>query len=146
MNFYTSAQIAVATESWNFWRPLVEADFQAAAWLGNEDGEDSFISRPGDHGQAKGDFQWWPGRRKIILEQGKIDVTASHIDGLKGAYWEVTKSKVYKHVWPAFLAATSLVDAVTVLVKEFEKSEQPQRDINRRVAYASYWMNEFGQP
>lgn len=144
--FYSLAQVATAKESWDFWRALVDDDMHAAAWVGNEDGECSFRPRPGDHGQAAGIFQWWSPRRKIIEHATGIDVaTASHIDQLKGAHWEATESKVYKHVWPHFISAMSLVEAVTVLVEEYEQSANPHTDINRRVAYANYWMNEFWQ-
>ena len=142
---YTAEQIATAKESWNFWRPLVPTDILVAAWLGNEDGETSFVARPGDNGEAEGAFQWWPGRRDIIMLNTGIDVvTAPHIEQLKAAHWEITMSKTYKHVWPIFLEQrSSLQGAITVLVRDYEQSASPQVDVKKRVAMAKYWLSVF---
>ena len=143
MTLYTLTQIAVAKESWEFWRLLVPADFHSAALLGNEDGETSFIVHiAGDKGYAKGIFQWWPARRADILKGTGIDVaTAPHLDQLKGAYWEMTQSKVYKKVWSSLVAATSLEEAVTVLVKDYERSANQSRDVARRLTLGTYWLD-----
>ena len=143
MTLYTLTQIAVAKESWEYWRLVVPADFHSAALLGNEDGETSFIVHiAGDEGYAKGIFQWWPARRADIFKGTGIDVaTAPHLDQLKGAYWEMTQSKVYGKVWDLLIATTTLEDAVGVLVRDEERSAKQTRDIARRTTLGNYWLD-----
>lgn len=162
---YTSAQIAVAKESWDFWKSVGCDDVHAAAWLGNEDGETSFIPKAmGDAHSAVGPFQWHSARYLIMAKAPPhgcgIDIrTASHLDCLKAAYWESTnKASTYRKVWPAFIATTAIdspkdengntvsVGATEVLVRKFEQSGSQDRDISRRTLLSHYWLGKFETP
>ena len=136
----------VARESFNFWSPLVRLPIHAHALLGNEDGETSF--RPsvvGDHGEAFGPFQWHEARIEMIRAGCGIDVrSASHLDQLRAAHWEMTEG-AYRRVWPALMATTTLWSAVTVLVQKLEQSGSQARDIQRRVGFAEKWAKIFGR-
>ena len=48
--------------------------------------------------------------------------------------WEVTDSKEYGHVMADFLKAATMEQAITVLVRQFERSGSQDRDIRRRTA------------
>ena len=91
--FFTPDQEAVARESYTFWR--VKTDhMHACALLGNEGGETGFIWKTiagkldtpaGDHGMARGIFQWWPARGDLVLKNTHYDVrNGTHLDMLFG--------------------------------------------------------------
>ena len=134
-------QTAAAAESFNFWRPKVIHDFQAWALVGCEAGETSFILHPvGDHGEAVGAFQWHEARAAAILKATSINVqTASHLDQLAAAAWEMTKEPGYARVLANLNATTDVTAAETVLVTQFERSASPATDIPKRVGYARLW-------
>jgi hypothetical protein len=142
--FYTASQMANAKESWVFWKADVD-DLHAAVLLGNEEGETSFrYPAIGDHGEAYGTSQWHEVRRAAILAATGIDVkTAIHADQLRAIKWEITEGP-YRHVWPLFLAATTIIDAVRILVSKYEQSSEQARDIARRSILAAYWKGQFG--
>ena len=136
--------LAVARESYAFWRPLVRLPVHWQALLGNEDGETSF--RPhvvGDHGEAFGPFQWHAARADAMLAKIGIDVrSAPHLDQLKAAHWEMTAGS-YRRVWPTLMETDTLWSAVTVLVRSYEGSAQQARDVRRRVGLAQGWARTF---
>jgi hypothetical protein len=148
-DIYSPEQIAVATESWKYWKGLGLDDIHAAAWLGNEDGETSFRPRvEGDDDKAFGPAQHHLARILAIREPPPagcgIDIrTAPHLDQLEAIFWEASKG-AYKHVWPKFLAASITLDAITVLVKDYERSGDQAHDIARRTHIANYWLKRFG--
>lgn len=135
--------LANARETLAFWTPLVRLPgIQDVAFLGNESGETSFLTHAiGDKGEAVGLGQWHKARRANILAHTGIDVgTASHLDQLRSQHWEMTKADGYRHVFDELMATDTLTDAVTVLVRKYEQSAQPDRDIPRRVALAQTWQ------
>ena len=139
----SATSLANARETLAYWTPLVRLpEVHAVAFLGNEAGEDSFLNHAiGDKGEAVGLGQWHGARRANILAHTGIDVgTASHLDQLKAQHWEATQADGYRHVFAELLATDTLTDAVTVLVKKYEQSAQPARDIPRRVALAQTWQ------
>ena len=140
----TDDRLAVARESYAFWRPLVRLPLHWQALLGNEDGETSF--RPhvvGDRGEAFGPFQWHAPRADAMLAKIGINVrTDPHLDQLKAAHWEMTAGG-YRRVWPMLMATDTLWSAVTVLVHSYEGSAQQGRDVRRRVALAEIWAKTF---
>jgi hypothetical protein len=114
------------TESYVFWRSHGCDHLHASAWCGNEAGETSFrTDRPvgdRDTGGAYGPAQHHKYRIDIIKAKTGIDIrTAPHIDQLRGILWEVTSSKEYGHVYGDFLRADTMEEAITVLVRDFEK-------------------------
>jgi len=147
---YSPEQLATAKESWDFWTEPKSFsggldDLHAAVLLGNEDGETSFkYPAWGDHGEAAGMAQWHEVRRRVIEDGIGIDVTmAPHLDQLKALKWEITEGP-YHHVWPLFLAATTIMDATRVIVVKYEQSGEQARDISRRSILAAYWKGKFG--
>ena len=81
---------------------------QAAAWVGNIDGETSLVIGPvGDGGEAFGISQWHSDRIKEIKKGTGIDVRTAPLEQqLEAVYWEVTKGW-YKTVWSKFIATTN---------------------------------------
>jgi len=142
---YSFKQSANAKESWDFWKAEGLDDVHAAVMLGDEEGETSFIYPAlGDHGTAYGLAQWHEGRRAAILAGTGIDVaTADHLHQLEAVKWELTWG-TYKHVWPLFLAATTIMEATRVIVVKYEQSSEQARDIARRSIMASFWKGQFG--
>jgi hypothetical protein len=135
--------LANARESQAFWTPFVRLpDVHVWALIGNEAGEASFLAHPvGDHGEAFGCFQWHLPRILDMVKGCGIDVrTASHGQQIAAAHWEMTKGS-YRKVWPALMATTTVEEAVTVLVRDFERSANQARDIPRRVALAQTWRD-----
>ena len=116
-------------------------DTQAAAWVGNIDGETSLVIGPvGDGGEAFGVSQWHSDRINEIKKGTGIDVrTATLEQQLEAVYWEVTKGW-YKTVWSKFIATTTLENAIAVLVQYYEQSGSQARDVARRTKLATYWM------
>jgi hypothetical protein len=162
---YNANQLAVAKESWDFWKSVGCDDLHAAAWLGNEDGETSFVtSGPfsvGDKGQAHGPAQMHKPRMDYIKENmpEHVDIlTASHLDCLKAIHWEATPStgnkSMYRKVWAVFMATTSIdsdhtvtppvIGASEVLIHNYEQSGSQARDIARRTNLAHFWLGKFG--
>ena len=139
--FYTSDQIANAKTIFSFWKQKGCTDTQAAAWVGNVDGECSLEIGPvGDHGEAYGLSQWHSDRINEIKKGTGIDVrTATLEQQLEAVYWEVTKGW-YKTVWSKFIATTTLENAIAVLVQYYEQSGSQARDVARRTKLATYWM------
>lgn len=147
----TDQIMATARESLEFWRPLVRLpDIHPWALLGSEDGETSFLPHAiGDHGEAYGISQWHAQRADVLaLPPPKgcgIDVRiASHLDQLRAMHFEMTSVDGYRHVWDHLMAAETIQDAVTVLVREYEHSAQQARDITRRTGLAMVWMGQLG--
>lgn len=140
---YSAAQLAVAKESYAFWKGKGAPDWVCAAFLGSEDGETSFVfTARGDHDAAGGMSQWHKVRRDQILAHCGIDVWApDHAKQLAGMYAEMTAPwSAYRHVWSALMATTDVEDAITILVSRFEQSANTARDILRRTGLANYWL------
>jgi len=144
---YSAAQIAVATESFAFWKASGLPWVSRIGMLAQEDGESSFDPKAiGDKGAAFGPFQPHQDRVDEIEKGSGFDVkTGSHLDQLIGAYWEM-KVGWYKHVWPLLMAASTLEEAVTIGVQKFEQSANQAADIARRTALASDLATLFPQP
>ncbi|HUB63886.1 MAG TPA: phage tail tip lysozyme [Methylocella sp.] len=142
---YSPEQIAVAAESWKYWKGVGLDDVHAAAWLGNEDGETSFNPRAiGDRGEAFGPAQDHLMRVLAIKQGCGIDIrTAPHLDQLEAIFWEVSQG-TYKHVWTKVKATETLQAAVAILVQDYEQSGDQTRDIARRTVLATYWLGQFG--
>jgi hypothetical protein len=140
-----AVQLASAKESWDFWKAEGLDDIHAAVMLGDEQGETSFVyPAVGDNGEAHGLAQWHKVRRDAILAGTGIDVeTADHLHQLEAVKWELTWG-TYKHVWPLFLAATTIMDATRVIVSKYEQSGEQARDIARRSIMAAYWKGQLG--
>ena len=155
--FMTPAQLARATVSRDFWRAKQAPEMKVFALLGCEAGETGFIWKvdehgkeytpAGDHGMAKGSFQWWPARGDAILREAHFDVrNGTHLDCLNGAYAEMTEHwSPYRHIWPALMAATTAWACEQELVKFYEQSKNQGPDTIKRVAAAAYLQHEIGQ-
>lgn len=154
--FMTPAQLARARESRDFWRAKKAPEMQVFALLGCEAGETGFIWKtdsdgkeytpPGDHGQAKGSFQWWPARGDKIKAECGCDVrNGTHFDCLNGAYAEMTALwSAYRHVWRDLMAAKTAWACEAELVKFYEQSRNQGPDTIKRVALAAYLQHEIG--
>jgi len=138
---YTAGQIATAKTVYTFWVSKGATDFQAAAWVGNVDGECSLEGwLIGDHGTAYGIDQDHMDRVNEILKGCGIDMrTATLEQQCEATYWEVTKGW-YRSVWPGFKETTSLAAAVDYLVEYFEQSGDQPRDDARRLVLSQYWL------
>ena len=131
--------LANARTSVAFWTPLVRLpDVHVWALLGDQSGEGSFLIHPlGDKGEAFGAAQWHVGRVLNIYRETGIDVRkADYADQLRAMYWEMTTAIGYRHVFGHLNATSTIQDAVTVLVHEYEQSSQQARDVVRRTAIA----------
>ena len=138
---YNQDQVQNAKIIWTFFKSKGCTATQAAAWVGNIDGETSLVIGPvGDGGEAFGVSQWHSDRINEIKKGTGIDVrTATLEQQLEAVYWEVTKGW-YKTVWSKFIATTTLENAIAVLVKYYEQSGSQARDVARRTKLATYWM------
>ena len=149
----TTSPANVALESYNFWKIKTNNQNAIFALLGNEDGETSFIlGVVGDKktGGAHSIFQWHQARIDIMkapVPKGcgidVSDVNCSHLQALEAAYWEMNHAPGYNHVWSKLVACTTIKDAVTVLVHDYEHSGSQERDIVRRTAFAEKWQIQF---
>lgn len=138
---------AVAKESFNFWKGTGLPYVSAIGAVADEQGESSFRvpAQVGDDGTAFGPFQHHMARILAIKMGTGIDMrTATHIEQLQGAYWEMTKG-TYRRVWPKLTAAKTLEDAVAVFVVDYEESASQQSDITKRLGFAEYWATQFPQ-
>ena len=138
---YNPNQVANAKTIFSFFKSKGCTDSQAAAWVGNVDGECSLEIGPvGDHGEAYGINQWHTDRINEIKKGTGIDVrTATLEKQLEATYYEVTKGW-YKTVWSKFIATKTLKSAIAVLVQYYEQSGSQARDVARRTKLATYWM------
>ena len=144
---YSATQVAEAKADWDYFRARMAGEVHAAAIIGSHDGEDSFDDVVmGDHDAAKGRSQWHKDRRALILKYTGIDVWNATPDQQREAMFrEMTESwSWYKHVWTDLMAATTVEQAVTVLVVKYEQSASQARDISRRTGLANYWLQQFG--
>ena len=84
---------AVRRESYQFWTSKGYTPAQASGLVANEERESGFNPHAvGDHGQAMGPFQHHADRRELIKQGTGIDIaTASHLDQLKAAEWELNQ-------------------------------------------------------
>jgi hypothetical protein len=141
---YSPDQIAIATESFGFWKSTGLPWVSCIGMLAMEDGETSFNPHAvGDRDKAFGPFQWHQDRIDAIKAGCGIDVkTASHLDQLKGAQYEL-KYGWYKHVWSLLLTVTTISGAVMIGVSDYEQSGSQGRDITRRAALAQHWATVF---
>jgi hypothetical protein len=140
----------VALESFHFW---TEHSFfkqykrtSALGLMAMEDGETSFrLGVVGDHGHAWGPFQHQKGRRTEILRLTGIDVaTASHLDALAGADYEINKIPPYRRIAEQVEVLTDPEAIVTLLVVKFEQAQNPDnRDVRRRMNLYNFWDNEL---
>jgi len=141
---YTPVQTQNAQTIWSFWISKGCSPNQAAAWVGNVDGECSLIiGLIGDNNEAHGISQWHDDRIEEILEGTGIDIRSATLpDQLEAAYWECTEGW-YKDVWPKLLATKDIQSAVTVLVQYYEQSGSQARDVARRTTLATYWYSQL---
>ena len=154
----TSADImATAAESLAFWRPLVRLpDVHPWALMGDEAGESSFLPRPeGDkvNGEptAFGLMQWHAARIAVLAGPPPhgcgIDIrTASHLDQLRAAHFEMTSVTGFRHVWDELMAEDTIEGGCTVLVVKYERSLHQATDIAKRTALALKWQARLGSP
>lgn len=154
--FMTPAELTRAKESRDFWRSKKATETQVFALCGCEGGETGFIWKldsdgkeytpPGDHGQAKGSFQWWPARGAKIKDETGFDVRdGPHLDCLNGAYAEMTGLwSPYRHVWRDLMAAKTAWACQLELVKFYEQSRNQDADVVKRAAIAAYLQHEIG--
>lgn len=151
---YTPTQLAVAKESYVFWRSKLAGHIHACALVGNEGGETGFkwslvegvMRTPaGDKDHAFGAFQWHAARAILILQHASLDVIkGSHLEMLNGAFEEMTGPwSVYRNVWPALMATMTIADAVNVLVQKYEQSASRLSDDVKRTAIAAYFDLAF---
>lgn len=112
--------------------------------MANESGETSFnFKAVGDHDEAFGSFQWHSDRINEMIRGCGIDVrTANHAQQLDAAFYELTEGW-YKKVWPLLLSATTLAQAVTVGVEDYEQSASQTSDIAKRGVIAAYLATVF---
>ena len=138
---YNDEQVKNAKIIWNFWLSKGCTFTQAAAWVGNIDGETSLVVGPvGDGGEAFGISQWHSDRINEIKKGTDIDIkTATLEQQLEAVYWEVTKGW-YKTVWAKFIETKTIESAIAVLVQYYEQSGSQARDVARRTKLATYWM------
>ena len=138
-----SDKVALAKESYDFWRSKGLSDAQAAGMVSQEEGESGFdIHNIGDRGTAHDAFQWHADRRAQILRGTGIDVdTAGHRKQLEAAYWEMQHT--HKNAWNALRAAKTIQDAVAAGVSKFEVSGNQPSDIAKRTPMAERWSHRF---
>lgn len=124
-------------ESYRFWLAQGYTPAQAAGMVGNEQGESNFDpSARGDGGQAHGIFQWHPARRRQIMEGTGIDIsTASHMDQLKAAVWELNHT--YKSADEKIRVAGSPEAAAEAATRYYEMPANPGLESYKRGRYAN---------
>lgn len=133
----TGAAASNRQESYNFWRSQGYTAEQAAGMVGNEQGESNFNEGArGDSGQAHGIFQWHPARRKQIQDATGIDVsTASHMDQLKAAMWELNNT--YSNANEKIKASTTPGAAAEAATRYYELPANPGLESYKRGKYAN---------
>lgn len=134
---------AAAKQSYDFWRSKGLSSVAALAMLGNEQGESGFNPKAvGDHGAARGIFQWHKKRRDEILAATGIDVwnpSTSRKDQLEAAYWEMTQGNDVgaRKAWAALRKAKTVRQAVSGVVRYYERPLNPGAAAQTRLGYAT---------
>ncbi len=143
-SLYTNTQVQNANAIFQFFLQKGCSQQQAAAFVGNIEGECSLLTElVGDNDTAFAIFQWHSDRIAEIFKGTGINVkTANLTQQLEAALWEL-QFGWYRSVWPKFIATKTVQDAVTVLVENYEQSASAASDIKKRVAYANYWYGQF---
>lgn len=117
-------------ESMKFWMSQGYTQAQAAGLVANEEAESSFNpTKVGDGGRAVGSFQWHPDRAAAILKSTGIDVrSASHIDQLRAAAWEMVSSGVAGKL----MQTKSARDSGALVSRLFERPRGGDEEASRR--------------
>lgn len=145
---------SVATIIYHYWRepspvgdPIIKPAFPhipAACVVGDQQGEYGLKWPPGegDHHKAHGIAQWHADRQQRILDKIRIDISkANIIDQNRAFAWEL--QKYYAPVFRALLAAQTIEEGITPLVRRYEVTGDQPLDIVKRSAYAEHWDSVF---
>ncbi|GAB0175010.1 MAG: hypothetical protein HHAS10_08890 [Candidatus Altimarinota bacterium] len=132
-------------ESYDFWKSKGLSEEQIAGLLANEARESRCNPRAiGDNGSAHGIFQWHPERRVKILKGTGIDIsTASHIDQLKAAWWEMTEDDFEKKVFSELKSATDAGEAAAIISREYLRPGDKDGEQKIRAEYAQNIIRQF---
>lgn len=138
-----------ALESYNFWRSKGVPHEAAAGLVAMEEGESHFNPRArGDGKQAHGAFQHHPDRRAAIKRALGIDISnGTHLDQLRGAYWEFQGGDAQAaRAWKRIMGA-SASDAAGLGTRHFERPLDKEGEAFRRGQRANFWEKQFrGRP
>lgn len=128
---------ANAAESFAFWKANGFTDEQAAGMVANEVHESRTNPRAvGDGGRAIGIFQHHPDRRAKILAGTGIDMSsATHLEQLQGALWELRNYE--KRAMDAVLNAKTAEEAAAAFSMLFERPADAQGQARARGATAA---------
>lgn len=120
-------------ESYNFWIASGFTHNQASGLLANEYAESSFNPRAvWDWWKAHGIFQWHPDRREVILKNTGIDIsTASHIDQLKAALWEM-RDGPEKRAYQAIKWTDNANEVAALFCDLFERPADREGEMTKR--------------
>ena len=137
-------EVERAKVAYAFWKEQGYRKEAICGLLASEEGESDFDPEAlGDHKQAHGIFQWHIDRVNAMIKGCKIDVrTASHLDQLKAAHWEMTHGGE-KRTGTLLKACGDLANAVYIMVHVYERSGSQASDIAKRTKYAQYWARMF---
>lgn len=139
-----------ARESYNFWRSKGLTHEQAAGLVGMEEGESQFNPRAvGDGTLAHGAFQHHPDRRAAILRGTGINIdTATHLEQLEGAYWEMQHGDAgAQRAWRRIKEAKTAGEVASIGVYDFERPLDKPSQAAIRGQYANKWAERFkGSP
>lgn len=120
-------------ESYNFWKAKWFTHDQSCGIVANEYKESRCNPRAsGDSGKAKGIFQWHPDRREVIKRGINIDIeTATHLQQLEAAYWEMTQTSESKVLQPLKDAKTAK-EAGAIFSEIYERPANKDQEMNSR--------------
>ena len=130
-----------AKESFDYWSAAGYPIWVVWSLLGDEQRETSFNwLAVGDKtsGGAHGIAQWHDARADAILKGTGIDVRVpktTHKQQLQALDWEITKGE-YRKIRPALMATKDEYDACHVLVHDFERAKQTERDVGIQIGFA----------
>ncbi|MCJ2031299.1 phage tail tip lysozyme [Methylobacterium sp. J-043] len=138
-----------ALESYNFWRSKGVPHEAAAGLVAMEEGESHFNPRArGDGRRAHGAFQHHPDRRAAIQRALGIDISnGTHLDQLRGAYWEFQGGDAQAaRAWKRIMGAKA-DEAAALGTRHFERPLDKEGEALRRGQRANFWEKQFrGRP
>lgn len=120
-------------ESYNFWKSKGFTHEQASGILANEYKESRCNPRASwDGWKAKWIFQWHPDRREVIKRGINIDIeTATHLQQLEAAYWEMTQTSESKVLQPLKSTKTAR-EAGAIFSEIYERPANREGEMNSR--------------
>lgn len=138
-------RLRLAKESYDFWRSQGYSHAAAMGLVAQEAGESGFNpTAVGDNGRSVGSFQWDATRRaKIAAATGIRIPSASHIENLRAAAWELNNSE--STAGAAIRGSKTVAEAVSAGVRLYERSRYQGRDITVRTGIAMGLERDFAK-